>query len=103
MTGYQHARDIPNEMFLSIVDRLQREDATARQIDVKWVAVMRWEVAEQLGAVEYRDPLQKVVLAKARRLIRRGLLSGCYCGCRGDLSLTDAGRAMLDAESHSNG
>lgn len=25
-----------------------------------------------------------------------GLLSGCACGCRGDLELTDAGRSFLD-------
>lgn len=38
----------------------------------------RFDVADLLGAPE------KVVLAKARRLIRRGLMDGCVCGCRGD-------------------
>jgi DNA-binding Lrp family transcriptional regulator len=38
----------------------------------------RWDVAERLGFPE------KVVLAKGRRLIKRGLITGCACGCRGD-------------------
>lgn len=37
-----------------------------------------------------------VVLAKMRRLIKRGLVDGCDCGCRGDFVITDAGRAWLE-------
>lgn len=37
----------------------------------------------------------KVVLAKMKRLIDRGLVDGCPCGCRGDYELTDAGRAAI--------
>ena len=37
----------------------------------------------------------KVLQAKARKLIRRGLMDGCACGCRGDYRVTDAGRALL--------
>jgi hypothetical protein len=29
----------------------------------------------------------KVVLAKAKRLVKRGLISGCTCGCRGDFEI----------------
>lgn len=32
---------------------------------------------------------EKVVLAKARKLIRRGVLEGCACGCRGDWRARD--------------
>jgi hypothetical protein len=39
----------------------------------------------------------KVVLAKMRTLIKRGLVGGCACGCRGDFHLTAKGRAALDA------
>lgn len=51
----------------------------------RWVC--RWDLGH-LGP-------DKVVLAKARRLIRRGLMDGCDCGCRGDFVLTDAGRELL--------
>lgn len=33
---------------------------------------------------------EKVVLAKARRLVKRGLIDGCCCGCRGDFRINDA-------------
>lgn len=42
------------------------------------------------------DTPGKVVLAKMRTLIRRGLVDGCGCGCRGDFVLTDKGRQFID-------
>ena len=33
----------------------------------------------------------KVLLAKMRALIKRGLVDGCCCGCRGDFALTAKG------------
>ncbi len=37
------------------------------------------------------DTPYKVALAKMSSLIRRGYVSGCDCGCRGDFELTAAG------------
>ena len=34
---------------------------------------------------------EKLVLAKMCMLIRRGVVSGCGCGCRGDFTITDKG------------
>jgi hypothetical protein len=34
----------------------------------------------------------KIVLSKIRSMIKRNLLQGCGCGCRGDFSLWDASR-----------
>lgn len=42
-------------------------------------------------------PTEKLALAKMRQLMKRGLVDGCDCGCRGDFELTDKGRAYLDA------
>jgi len=39
----------------------------------------------------------KLVRAKMGMLIRRGLVTGCTCGCRGDFELTEKGRAFLDS------
>ncbi|MBV8060794.1 MAG: hypothetical protein JO253_04630 [Alphaproteobacteria bacterium] len=39
----------------------------------------------------------KLVQAKMRGLIERGLVDGCTCGCRGDYELTEKGIAMLAA------
>lgn len=39
----------------------------------------------------------KVLRAKGNRLIDRGLMSGCMCGCRGDMELTTDGALFLAA------
>lgn len=43
-----------------------------------------WDVQR---ALEHWPP--KVVTAKLRRVIKRGLLRGCCCGCRGDFEIVD--------------
>lgn len=35
---------------------------------------------------------RKLALSKMRSLIKRGLVSGCACGCRGDFELTLKGK-----------
>lgn len=52
----------------------------------------RWDVNSALSTWP-----EKVVLAKLRKLLRRGLIEGCGCGCRGDYYLTDNGRAVLES------
>lgn len=63
------AADITDEMFKDAIDAVKRGE-------VGWAPAS--DVARYLGF-----PL-KVVLAKARRLIKRGVIGGCACGCRGD-------------------
>jgi hypothetical protein len=97
--NFQHARDIPDLVFLAAV----RNAAGVWARD--WA--MRSDVARVLGGlpvgrdVEWVDEVPgvpwKVVLAKFRRAKNRGLVDGCDCGCRGDFELTDKGRALLDA------
>ncbi len=44
---------------------------------------MSWELAN-----EFPDWIPwKVLMAKADKLIKRGLMDGCTCGCRGDFNL----------------
>ncbi len=38
---------------------------------------------------------EKLALAKMKVLIRRGLVDGCDCGCRGDFVLTEKGEKEL--------
>lgn len=40
-------------------------------------------------------PSNKLALAKMRNLIRKRLVKGCGCGCRGDFEITDEGRQLL--------
>ena len=37
----------------------------------------------------------KLILAKMRSLIGRGLVNGCGCGCRGDFEITPKGEEWL--------
>lgn len=37
----------------------------------------------------------KLVLGKMRQLIKRKLVDGCGCGCRGDFVLTEKGREYM--------
>lgn len=39
---------------------------------------------------------EKLVLAKMGMLIRRNLVTGCACGCRGDFYLTEKGKQHLE-------
>lgn len=56
----------------------------------RWALV--WDIQPHYPGLPWR-----VVLAKLRRLIRAGLLTGCTCGCRGDFEPTTAGLAALAA------
>lgn len=48
-----------------------------------------------------RDAPDKLLLAKMRRLISRGLVDGCTCGCRGDFEITQKGlNFLLVIENH---
>ncbi len=45
-------------------------------------------------AVCFPDVPSKVVAAKLSQLLKRDLISGCDCGCRGDWELLQAGREL---------
>lgn len=45
-------------------------------------------------------PNDKLVWAKMNQLIRRGLIEGCTCGCRGDYVVTDKGCEFIGRPRH---
>ncbi len=53
-----------------------------------------------IGASAYKISLrfpefpEKVVRAKLHALLRRKLIHGCCCGCRGDFTLTEKGETL---------
>lgn len=63
------AKDIDDEEFLNLIAAIQRRTGM-------WATL--WAIES-----ERPDWPRKVYLAKADRLIKRGLLSGCTCGCYG--------------------
>lgn len=81
------AKDIPERPVLEFLATLNRSGTWCGSED---------DMPENsvLQSMPPRTP-PKVALAKMRALIRRGLVDGCRCGCRGDFEITAAGRAVL--------
>jgi hypothetical protein len=75
------AKDIPDTEILRVVYDLCRESAA-------WA--VGWHVCERLPGFP-----EKVVQAKLARQLKRGLMTGCPCGCRGDWELTARGYEVL--------
>ena len=89
----RRARDISDADFLNAL-------AIARDLRPNYEGASRWDVASVLGGFDdlvtarSRDPLiadksivpgvnDRAVLAKARKLIKSGKITGCGCGCAG--------------------
>jgi hypothetical protein len=84
------AKDVPADVILRIVRDKQATKMPGSQNCWPWAVNGDIEPA-------FPDVPWKVVAAKLYILVRRGLLNGCTCGCRGDWELTDKGRAYLEA------
>ena len=87
------AKHIPDRGILGEIRRLSATPWPGGQTNDTYD---RWVMFDELQAAPAFPA--KVVRAKLAALIRRGLLTGCTCGCRGDFELTPAGEALLDAE-----
>lgn len=93
------AKDIPDAAFLAAIDTvMDLRDQT--KYPIRGLGASVWDinavlagfpddVAKHDGARtrwDYDELPLKVVLAKAKALIRRHLVTGCACGCRGDFN-----------------
>lgn len=93
-----HARDIPDEAVIELVRACCEGRCNGDETwgwhggrpgykhdpltPAKGHWANRFDIAKALG-----NPPEKVVLAKLQKLIKRGLITGCACGCRGDFEL----------------
>lgn len=96
------AADISDRDFLSAVNAVQEAQAKKRGTHRPWALwgfrPMKPDFHAEYGPFvldHFPDIPEKVLRAKGRRIIARGLMTGCMCGCRGDMELTDAGLAAL--------
>lgn len=84
-------KDIPDKPILEFLKSLNGSWAT-------------WFYGEYDNTVQKVFPIEaqntKLVLAKMRQMIRRGVVEGCPCGCRGDFVITKKGLEELN-ENHS--
>lgn len=76
--GVTQAKDINDHLILTILSAFQGE----------WT--MTWDLYKK-----FPDIPTKVLQEKIKSLIRRNLIGGCSCGCRGDFEITDKGLALI--------
>jgi hypothetical protein len=74
------SKDINDYHVLELIERIESNES-------RWT--FTWDIHAQL-----QYPM-KLVRAKASSLVRRGLISGCACGCRGDFELSYKGEEYL--------
>lgn len=65
------AKHVDEQKVLALIDRIEKEEG-------RWTLVVDLEKALELP--------RKVILAKMAALIKRKVIGGCACGCRGDYS-----------------
>lgn len=85
MSRRMQAKNIDDDEFLALIATIQRR---------KGMWANTWDIE-----AERPDWPRKVYLAKAEKLIKRGRLSGCTCGCRGDFEAI----ALADDEITASG
>lgn len=66
--------DLPDGVFLAAVEKAGANNSA------KWA--LRSDVEALLPAYP-----EKIIRAKARKLILRQVIDGCWCGCRGDWTI----------------
>lgn len=81
--GRMQAKDVPDEPVLAFLAVLPAHADGSERRWATWGPGYAHSVA---NAMPEGTP-EKVQLAKMAALIRRGLVDGCTCGCRGDFEL----------------
>lgn len=102
--GRFQAKDIDDVFFLRCVDYAQTYEPSvswenrpfAKRENPRWPV---WVFTWNLDCLMPMFP-PEIIAAKASRLIARGLLTGCDCGCRGDFELTIEGAQFLRKAGH---
>lgn len=107
--GLMQAKDIPDKAMIEAV-RACVEARCNYPMDAGWhggrpgwgytegTARSHWANRSDIARL-FPDMPEKVVLAKLRTLIKRGLIDGCACGCRGDFTLPVSIRSNADGFS----
>ena len=83
--GRLQAKDLDEAAILAAIERLRWTPWPSGSTDMmpRWVFV-----GELIRAVDPSIPF-RLMLAKLRAMQRHGDVSGCFCGCRGDIELPD--------------
>lgn len=101
--GRRQAKDIDDRFFLECVKWCSHEPSpplpwASSHVCEPYDHFPHWVFTWNLECLMPMFP-PEVILAKARAMLKRGLLTGCGCGCRGDFELTADGHAALEPRS----
>lgn len=81
-------KDIPDKPILEFLNSMQGEWCNWFEDDPRSV---RNSMPDNLAS-------EKLIIAKMRILEKRGLITGCTCGCRGDFEITEKGKILLQEQ-----
>lgn len=94
-------KDIPDLPILDLVRKCSDQEVSIGDYQPIWATQFgpdgdNWDgYANSVRLAMPPGVPDRLVLAKMEGLIRRGLVQGCTCGCRGDFEITDAGRLAI--------
>ena len=88
MTKRKQCKDIPDRPIIEFLYKLE-QSATWYNPRPGYPSVLE---------AMPRDTPPKLALSKMEMLIRRGLVDGCSCGCRGGFIITEKGTLWLRAQ-----
>lgn len=94
------AKDIPETPILDGLLAIKKHNPTS------WAGAIIWDLPGFDFSLMRKVPAgtpEKVLLAKMASLVKRGLVDGCCCGCRGDFRITDKGIAHLEEKKVKDG
>lgn len=89
--GKLQAKDIPDNLILEALYPYQGSWAFWCNNNELWLGRSETRSIDRTLCIYPR----KLVHAKWKSLVRRGLVGGCDCGCRGDFEITDKGLEKL--------
>lgn len=84
------AKDIPQQALYDLIKGLRGVPKPYRSYPgLTWYDnKTRWVMRDELCAAWPEIP-PKVIIAKARNMIAKGIIDGCPCGCRGDFEIIE--------------
>lgn len=84
-TNAMQCKDIPDLPILEYLARIKREAG-------RWCF---FGFAPDIFDAFPADAPYNLVLAKMKKLITKGLVSGCACGCSGNFAITELGAGFI--------
>jgi len=80
-------KDIPEQPILDFIAKVERDGEASPYISATWFWTNDWKPENSVVHAMPEGTPPKLALAKMKSMIRKGLVEGCACGCRGDFTV----------------